>query len=101
MMIGLNDSDVTSSLAPPSPPPPSDLIVPRTASRPIDTSPAAAHGESFGSEPSTPETQTISFLSVSPVGPGGATPPEEEEGEELDEWREEEDDDEGLGNEHF
>lgn len=45
MMIGLNDSDVTSSLAPPSPTPPSDLIVPQTASRPIDTSPAAAHGE--------------------------------------------------------
>lgn len=79
-MIGLNDSDVTSSPAPPSPPP-SDLIVAETASRPTDTSPA--------------EPQTISFLSESPVGPGGATPPEEEE---LDEWGEEEDEDLGSFN---
>lgn len=125
MMSRLNDSNVTSSLAPPTPLADSLRATDvETANQGADTS-AASHGGgsssshsetsklTSGNKPPT-ESQT-SFLSQSPeTGPGepsqlitsapissaqsaGATPPEEEEGQE-DEGREEDDDHEELGN---
>lgn len=119
-MSRLNDSNVTSSLAPPTPLADSLRATEvKTANQAADTSAGSSSSQSetskltSGNKPPT-ESQT-SFLSQSPeAGPGersqlitsapissdqsaGATPPEEEE-EQEDEGREEDDDHEELGN---
>lgn len=116
-----HDSDVTSSLAPPTPSADSPTATEaETANQTADTSAASHGGGSFSSESETsklttankPSTAQTSLLSESPEATGepsqvtsaprssaqndGATPPEEEEGEE-DEDREE-DDGQELGN---
>lgn len=118
-----HDSDVTSSLAPPTPSADSPTATEaETANQTADTSAASHGGGSFSSESETSKLTTAnkpsteaqtSFLSDSPEATGepshvtsaprssaqsdGATPPEEEE-EEEDEGRDEDHDQEELGN---